>query len=172
MSKVMFTGPVPTGIDVGVAAMQAGLKPVTLELGGKHRPGFLRDFPVERTVDGIMEAACLHQREVCASADDVLEALARKLATLKIGSALDESAQFGPLANAAHFGKVMAFFDDARRQHGEIVYGGAAADDAGFFVQPTAILARSQNDAIMTRKPSDRSRVFSRTTTRKNCCAT
>ncbi|RQZ19716.1 aldehyde dehydrogenase family protein [Burkholderia sp. Bp9031] len=160
VAKVTFTGSVPTGIGVGVAAMQAGLKHVTLELGGKNPAGFLRDFPVERTVDGIIEAAYLHQGEVCASAerfyvhrsriDDVLERLASKLATLKIGSALDEAAQFGPLANATHFGKVMAFFDKAREQRGEIVYGGSIASDAGFFVQPTAIRARTQTDASMT----------------------
>ncbi|MFM0718218.1 aldehyde dehydrogenase family protein [Paraburkholderia strydomiana] len=160
VAKITFTGSVPTGTGVGVAAMQAGLKHVTLELGGKNPAGFLRDFPVERTVDGIIEAAYLHQGEVCASAerfyvhrsriDDVLESLHRRLATLKIGSALDENAQFGPLANAAHFAKVMAFFDKARAQDGEIVYGGTAAPGDGFFVQPTAILARSQADAIMT----------------------
>jgi phenylacetaldehyde dehydrogenase len=160
VAKVTFTGSVPTGVGVGVAAMQAGLKHVTLELGGKNPAGFLRDFPVERTVDGIIEAAYLHQGEVCASAerfyvhrsriDDVLEALHHRLATLKIGSALDESAQFGPLANAAHFAKVMAFFDKARAQDGEIVHGGTVAPGDGFFVQPTAILARSHADTIMT----------------------
>ncbi|ABE35827.1 aldehyde dehydrogenase family protein [Paraburkholderia xenovorans LB400] len=160
VAKVTFTGSVPTGVGVGVAAMQAGLKHVTLELGGKNPAGFLRDFPVERTVDGIIEAAYLHQGEVCASAerfyvhrsriDDVLEALHHTLATLKIGSALDESAQFGPLANAAHFAKVMAFFEKARAQDGEIVHGGTVAPGDGFFVQPTAIPARSQADTIMT----------------------
>lgn len=160
VAKVTFTGSVPTGIGVGIAAMKAGLKQVTLELGGKNPAGFLRDFPVERAVDGIIEAAYLHQGEVCASAerfylhrsniDDVLELLVRKLKTLRVGSALDETAQFGPLANAAHYGKVMAFFDKAREQQGEIVYGGSAASDGGFFVQPTVILARAQTDASMT----------------------
>jgi phenylacetaldehyde dehydrogenase len=153
VSKVTFTGSVLTGTDVGVAAMQAGLKHVTLELGGKNPAGFLPDFPVDRTVDGVIEAAYLHQGEVCASAerfyihrsriDDVMEGLSKKLAAMRIGSALDENVDFGPLANKTHFDKVMSFFAKAREQHGEIIYGGTAAGDKGFFVKPTAILALS-----------------------------
>jgi len=160
VSKITFTGSVPTGADVGVAAMQAGLKHVTLELGGKNPAGFLPDFPVDRTIDGIIEAAYLHQGEVCASAerfyihrsriDEVMEGLSKKLATMKIGSALDESVNFGPLANKTHFDKVMSAFAKAREQNGEFIYGGSTASNEGFFVQPTAILARSQADTIMT----------------------
>ncbi|CAM3437175.1 Aldehyde dehydrogenase [Bordetella sputigena] len=159
VSKVTFTGSVPTGLGVGIAAMQAGLKHVTLELGGKNPAGFLRDFPVDRTVEGIIEAAYLHQGEVCASAerfyvhrsriDDVLDALRKALSTLKIGSALDESAQFGPLANSSHLAKVMSYFEKAKAESGKFVYGGLAAEGEGFFVQPTAILASSQTDTIM-----------------------
>ncbi|BBI54611.1 hypothetical protein HORIV_70320 [Vreelandella olivaria] len=35
VSKVSFTGSVPTGLKVGQAAMAASLTRVTLELGGK-----------------------------------------------------------------------------------------------------------------------------------------
>jgi phenylacetaldehyde dehydrogenase len=159
VSKVTFTGSVPTGTGMGIAAMQAGLKHVTLELGGKNAAGFLRDFPVDKTIDGIIEAAYLHQGEVCASAerfyvhrsriDDVMEGLRKRPAAMRIGNALDESMNFGPLANRTHFEKVMSVFSTARQQHGEFIYGGAAAGEEGFFVKPTAILARSQSDTIM-----------------------
>ncbi|MFM0277773.1 aldehyde dehydrogenase family protein [Paraburkholderia sediminicola] len=160
VSKVTFTGSVPTGTGVGVAAMQAGLKHVTLELGGKNPAGFLRDFPVDKTVDGIIEAAYLHQGEVCASAerfyihrsriDDVMEALPKKLSAMRIGNALDESANFGPLANRTHFEKILSVFSKAKQEGGDFIYGGTAADEAGFFVKPTAVLAHSQADTIMT----------------------
>lgn len=160
VSKVSFTGSVPSGINVGISAMQTGVKHVTLELGGKNPAGFLPDFSVERTVEGIIEAAYLHQGEICASAerfyihrsriDDVMELLGKRLATMRIGPAMDDSVTFGPLANKTHFDKVMSFFARARQENGVIVYGGSAARDDGFFVKPTAILARSQTDTIMT----------------------
>lgn len=160
IAKVSFTGSVPTGIGVGVGAMQAGLKRVTLELGGKNPAGFLPDYPVEKTVDGILEAGYMNQGEICASAerfyvhrskiDAVLKALAVKLAAIKIGSPLDESVGYGPLANKPHFEKIMAFFAKAREQGGEVIYGAEAASADGYFVKPTAILARSQQDAIMS----------------------
>jgi phenylacetaldehyde dehydrogenase len=160
IAKVSFTGSVPTGTGVGVAAMKAGLKHVTLELGGKNPAGFLPDYPVDKTVEGILEAGYMNQGEICASAerfyvhsskiDAVLAELAKRLATITIGSPLDESVGYGPLANKPHFEKIMAFFAKAREQGGEVVYGGEAANAEGYFVKPTAIRAKSQHDAIMS----------------------
>ncbi|MDE1164800.1 MAG: aldehyde dehydrogenase family protein [Pseudomonas sp.] len=158
ISKVAFTGSVPTGIAVGQAAMAANLTRATLELGGKNPAAFLADVDVDMAVAGIIQTAYVHQGQVCASPerfyvhrsriDELLEKLAAGLAELKIGSPLDESAQFGPLANKPHFEKMLGYFKRAAAES-QIVYGGQAIDRPGYYVQPTVIRAHSAGDSLL-----------------------
>ncbi|PHM70637.1 aldehyde dehydrogenase family protein [Xenorhabdus kozodoii] len=157
--KVTFTGSVPTGMSVGKLALEQGLKHTTLELGGKNAAAFLPDVPVEKIVDGILEAGYVYQGQICAAAerfyipsvhmDAVLALLTERLSAMKIGSPLDESTEIGPLANKAHYEKILSMFEKARLEGNEIVYGGYALERPGFFVAPTVIKANSAEDTLM-----------------------
>ncbi|MBC3475668.1 aldehyde dehydrogenase family protein [Pseudomonas taiwanensis] len=158
-NKVSFTGSVPTGIAVGKSAMEAKLTRATLELGGKNSVGFLRDVDLDKAADGIIEAGFLHSGQICAAAErffahrsqiePLMEKLAQRLATLKIGSPLDESTQFGPVTNKQHQQKLEAFFKTARNESNTIVFGGNAIDGPGCYVEPTIILANSAKDTLL-----------------------
>lgn len=158
-SKVTFTGSVPTGLAVGRAAMEGKLTRVTLELGGKNGAAFLADLPVEKIVDGIIEAGYLNQGQICAAAerfyipssliDDVLSQLKQRLSTFKIGSPLDETTEMGPLANKAHYEKILNLFEQAKQDGNQIIYGGCPIDGTGYFVEPTIIRANSPDDTLM-----------------------
>lgn len=158
-SKVTFTGSVPTGLAVGRSALEGKLTRVTLELGGKNGAAFLADLPVEKIVDGIIEAGYLNQGQICAAAerfyihssliDEVLLQLKTKLAALKIGLPLDETTEMGPLANKAHYEKILNLFAQARKDGSEIIYGGHPIAGAGYFVEPTIIRANSPDDTLM-----------------------
>ncbi|MNZ88358.1 Phenylacetaldehyde dehydrogenase [compost metagenome] len=138
--------------------MAANLTRATLELGGKNPAALLHDVDADLAVQGLISTAYVHQGQVCASPeriyvhrsriDEILEKLSAGLAQLKIGSPMDESAQFGPLANSAHFQKVNHFFDVARKES-EIVCGGASLGGRGYYVQPTVVLAKSANDTLL-----------------------
>ncbi|QLQ98064.1 aldehyde dehydrogenase family protein [Providencia alcalifaciens] len=158
-SKVTFTGSVPTGLAVGRSAMEGKLTRVTLELGGKNGAAFLADLSVDKIVSGIIEAGYLNQGQICAAAerfyvpstlmDAVLEELKARLSAMKIGSPLDEDTQMGPLANKAHYNKILSLFEKARQDGSEIIYGGQPIAGAGYFVPPTIIRAKSPDDVLM-----------------------
>lgn len=158
-AKVTFTGSVATGIAVGKSATEQGLKRITLELGGKNGAAFLADLTPEKMVDGIIEAGYLNQGQICAAAErfyipnshleQVLALLSTRLAAMKIGSPLDEGTQVGPLANRAHFDKVLGLIERARSEGNRIVCGGGSAGGPGFFVAPTAIVANGPQDTLM-----------------------
>ncbi|TDQ98535.1 aldehyde dehydrogenase family protein [Paraburkholderia silvatlantica] len=158
VAKVSFTGSVPTGRSVGQAAMAANLTRVTLELGGKNAAALLRDVDVDLAVAGLVQTGYVHQGQVCAApervyvhrsrVDEVLTKVGAALRTITIGSPLDESVQFGPLATAGQFEKMCGFFELARQQ-GEIVHGGEILDRPGYFVQPTAVLAKRADDRLL-----------------------
>ncbi|WP_412459851.1 aldehyde dehydrogenase family protein [Pseudomonas sp. SC11] len=160
--KVSFTGSVPTGIAVGQAAMGAKLTRATLELGGKNAVAFLPDVGIEKSVDGIIEAGFLHSGQICAAGerfyvhrsriDPLLEALSQRLGQLKIGSPLDETTQFGPVANKPHQQKLAELFATARAEGSQIIHGGRIGDGPGCFVEPTVILARSANDTLLNQE--------------------
>lgn len=158
-AKVTFTGSVPTGLAVGKAAMDGKLTHVTLELGGKNAAVFLADLSVDKMVEGIIEAGYLNQGQICAAAErfyipaklisPVLDALKQRLAGFKIGSPLDESTDMGPLANKAHYDKILKLFAQARSDGSEIIYGAESLAGAGYFVLPTIIRAHSSKDRLM-----------------------
>ncbi len=139
--------------------MGAGLTRATLELGGKNSAGFLRDVDLDKAVNGIIEAGFLHSGQICAAAEPffahrsqiepMMEKLAQRLRSLKIGSPLNERTEFGPLTNRQHQQKLGAFFDRARAENNTIVCGGHLIDGPGCYVEPTVILANTVNDTLL-----------------------
>ncbi|NIE74806.1 aldehyde dehydrogenase family protein [Pantoea sp. Ap-967] len=158
IAKVSFTGSVPTGVAVGKAALCANLTRVTLELGGKNPAAFLADVDVDAAVEGILQTAYVHQGQVCAAperlyihrskVDAICARLAERLGALKVGGALDEAAQFGPLANKAHHDKILGFFAQANAR-GQVICGGQPLPGPGYFVQPTLLKALDEHDPFL-----------------------
>ncbi|WP_295470861.1 aldehyde dehydrogenase family protein [uncultured Pseudomonas sp.] len=156
--KVSFTGSVPTGVAVGKAAMNANLTRVTLELGGKNPAAFLADIDVEAAVEGILPATFTHQGQICAAPERlyvhrsklqaVCDALKARLTGLRAGNALDESAQFGPLANKAHYEKILGCFSTAQARQ-QVLCGARALPGPGYFVEPTLLLAQGADDPFL-----------------------
>ncbi|HEY0286477.1 MAG TPA: aldehyde dehydrogenase family protein [Pseudomonas sp.] len=158
VAKVSFTGSVPTGLKVGQAAMAANLTRVTLELGGKNAAALLPDVDLNAAIGGLIQTGYMHQGQVCAAPerlyvpssrlDETLEKFSAALKGISIGSPLDESVQFGPLANKPQFDKMVQFFELAR-QESRIVCGGNAIARPGYFVEPTLVLAGNAKDRIL-----------------------
>jgi len=159
VAKVSFTGSVPTGLNVGRAAIEAKLTRCTLELGGKNSVAFLPDVAADKIVGGVIEAGFIHQGQICAAGErffvhrsrmeEVLEKLGPALAGMTIGDPLQEGTQFGPLSNRPHFEKITACFAKARACGDTIVHGGKALDRPGFFVEPTIIRAQNADSALL-----------------------
>lgn len=160
IAKVSFTGSVPTGIAVGHIALDARLTRFTLELGGKNSVGFLPDVPVEKIINGVVEAGFIHQGQICAAGerffvhrsriDEVLEKVRPALDSLKIGNPLNEESQFGPLANKAHLEKVSALLARARTEGScEIIHGGTALDGPGYYFAPTVLRTHDRKAMLL-----------------------
>ncbi|MGP0171396.1 aldehyde dehydrogenase family protein [Pseudomonas sp. NCHU5208] len=158
VAKVSFTGSVPTGMKVGQSAMAANLTRVTLELGGKNAAALLPDADIASAVAGLVQTGYVHQGQVCASPEriyvhrsqleETLAQFAAALKDLRTGSPLNESVQFGPLANKPQFDKVSQLLA-AARQDNQVICGGNPLAGPGFFVEPTVILANDRQDRFL-----------------------
>lgn len=150
VAKVSLTGSVPTGRKVYETAA-AGLKPVTLELGGKSPLLVFDDADLESAVGGAMLGNFYSAGQVCSNAtrvfvqrgihDAFLDRLAARSERIVLGDPFDEGVTMGPLISAAQGEKVMGFIETGRAEGARLVTGGERARvqgfEGGFFVQPT-----------------------------------
>ncbi|EGV32256.1 Aldehyde Dehydrogenase [Thiorhodococcus drewsii AZ1] len=157
VAKVSLTGSVQTGHIVGREAVNENFTRFTLELGGKNPAAFLPDTPIDKILDGIVEAGFLHCGQVCASAerffvhrsqiDEVLARMKERLESFAPADPMDETGMVGPVANKAQYEKCLEAFEKARRDGDEIVTGGEAYDCDGLYIKPTIVRPKSLDSA-------------------------
>ncbi|MDV7354086.1 gamma-aminobutyraldehyde dehydrogenase [Rhodococcus oxybenzonivorans] len=157
LGLVSITGSVRAGIAVAVSAARQ-LKRAHLELGGKAPAIVFGDVDIEKTADGIAEAAFFNAGQDCTAAtrvlvhesihDQLVDALVRKAETLKPGLPDDPDTFYGPLNNVNHFNTVSAKIADLPAS-AKIATGGRRSGEQGFFFEPTVITGVDQRDDIV-----------------------
>jgi acyl-CoA reductase-like NAD-dependent aldehyde dehydrogenase len=80
--------------------------------------------------------------------DDFTARFIERARRIRVGDPLDAATEIGPLASQAHMARVLSFATMAEQDGGRILTGGARRDDlgAGYFIEPTAVVARSNAD--------------------------
>ena len=69
----------------------------------------------------------------------MVEALAAKAATVKMGDGFEDGVELGPINNAAQFDRVKDLVADAVSGGATVAAGGAAVDGPGYFFRPTIL---------------------------------
>jgi acyl-CoA reductase-like NAD-dependent aldehyde dehydrogenase len=146
---VSFTGSIATGRRIASAA-GGDLKRLVLELGGNDPAIVLDDAPVG---DGLLDAlfwnAFGNAGQVCSGLKrlyvhrsvfgDVVDGMAHRARSVRVGPGLEPTTQMGPLTTAAQRARVAGLVDDAVRTGAELVAGGHVIDGPGFFYEPTVV---------------------------------
>lgn len=153
VDKVSFTGSTDVGRRiVGLAA--ADLKRITLELGGKSANVILPDADLEHAVAGVLFGLFWNKGEICTSGsrilvhrrvlDEVVQRLATRMTTLRLGDPLEASTQVGPLISPEHRARVLEHIAGATQDGATLLAGGRVPDRAdlatGNYVEPTLFL--------------------------------
>lgn len=143
VDKISFTGSVATGLSI---ANRAGMKKVTLELGGNDPLVVLDDANVDEAVLGVMRGAYLNAGQVCMGvkrvivdnsiADEFAEKLVKETSKLKTGNPLDESTDVGPLIHESAAIMVEEAVNNAIKDGAEVLCG---ARRDGTFYKPTVL---------------------------------
>lgn len=144
--KVVFTGSTEVGIEVA-AGCARGLKPVTLELGGKSANIVFADADLERAAaaapgsvfDNAGQDCCARSRILVERSvyDRFVELLELAVAAWRVGDPRRDDTEMGPLISAAHREHVASFLEGA-----DIAFRGAAPEGDGFWFAPAVVLAR------------------------------
>lgn len=147
--SVSFTGSTRAGGLVARAAAEAGIKKLSLELGGNAPFIVTEDADLDQAVDVAVGAKFQTSGQDCCAANRVfvaaplyerfVEQYSAAVSRLKVGTAFDGDVKVGPLMHQAAFNATAARIADAKEQGARITAGGHAHALGGWFYAPTVV---------------------------------
>jgi aldehyde dehydrogenase (NAD+) len=157
VDKVAFTG--STEVGKAIARTVAGSdKKVTLELGGKAANIVFDDAPVDQAIEGIVDGIFFNQGHVCCAgsrllvqesvADDVLERLKRRMATLRLGDPLDKNTDVGAINSAEQLARIRELSDIGEAEGAGRWSAPCELPTNGFWFPPTIFTGVTQAHRI------------------------
>jgi len=146
---ISFTGHTDTGVEISRTAAET-LKRVSLELGGKNPIVIWEDADLDLALDSVVWSAFGTSGQRCTAAsrivvhrsvhDQFVQSLRGRVASLVLGSGLDDATDIGPVINDTAVERIAAYAAIGRDE-AELVIGGEPARDGklakGSFFQPT-----------------------------------
>jgi acyl-CoA reductase-like NAD-dependent aldehyde dehydrogenase len=152
VERISFTGATATGRRVLETAAQ-NLTYATMELGGKNALMVFPDADLDLAVTVSIEAMFYNQGEACTSTarilvqdavyDDFLEKFTAAATALVVGDGLDPRTDIGPMVDAKHRDRVLAYLQTALDEGARIVGQGSVPTEApyidGYWVAPTVL---------------------------------
>lgn len=135
VDKVSFTGSVPTGLMI---SQKAGMKKVTLELGGNDPMIVLKDADIDKAIKGVINGAFLNAGQVCMGVkriiidESIADEFAQKLVVatekLVMGNPQDTKTTLGTLISKKAAIQVEQAVNDAVEKGAKILTGGNRED--------------------------------------------
>lgn len=157
VDKVAFTG--STDVGRAIAKAVAGTdKKVTLELGGKAANIVFDDAPVDQAVEGIVNGIFFNQGHVCCAgsrllvqesvAEDVLDRLKRRMATLRMGDPLDKNTDIGAINSGEQLTRIRELSEVGDAEGAERWEVACDLPTKGFWFPPTIFTGVTQAHRI------------------------
>lgn len=138
IDKISFTGSVTTGLMI---SQKAGMKKVTLELGGNDPLIVLNDANIDNAVKGVINGAFLNAGQVCmgvkrvivqnAIADEFASKLVEETEKLVMGNPMDDKTNLGTLISQNAAIQVEQTVNDAIDKGAKVLTG--AKRDGAFY---------------------------------------
>jgi aldehyde dehydrogenase (NAD+) len=160
VGKISFTGSTRTGTVIMKAAAESGIKPVTLELGGKSPQLVFADADLTKTATCIAGSILANSGQGCVAgsrvivqrpvAEALVDLLRTKLAQITPGHTWKAATDFGPIVSEAQARRIDRIVSTSREQGGDILLGGGLmAGYGGAYYQPTIIANVTSDNAAV-----------------------
>ncbi len=159
---VTFTGSTEVGKGIAERAGRHA-KRLILEMGGLDPFVVLEDAPIGPTAAAAVRGAFTYSGQVCTAskrllvASGVADAFAREVAKraseLRVGPALDERTQVGPVIDAGAIERLDRLVGDAVGRSARLLTGGGRAGGPGHFYRPTVLDAVPAEAAVAREEP-------------------
>ena len=160
IAKLSFTGSTRTGIAVMKAAAESGIKPVTLELGGKCPQLVFADADLENAAACIAGSLLANAGQACVAgsrlivqrtvADALVAALRARVAKVTPGPTWKTSTDFAPIVSEGQARRIDGILARSRAQGAEVLVGGGRIEGfGGAFYEPTLVVNVDRDTAAV-----------------------
>jgi len=149
IAKVSFTGSTGAGSAIMANIARTGVKPMTLELGGKSPQLVFADADLDLAAGAIATSLLANAGQACVAgsrlivearvANALAEAIISKLATIRPGPTWDESTDYPPIISERQIGRMDSIVRATIDHGAECLTGGKRLERGGYFYAPTLI---------------------------------
>jgi aldehyde dehydrogenase (NAD+) len=157
VDKIAFTG--STEVGKQIQRTLAGTdKRLSLELGGKAANIVFDDAPLDQAVEGIVNGIFFNQGHVCCAGsrllvqesvyDELIAALQRRLATLRLGDPLDKNTDVGAINSGEQLARIRELADSGDAEGAERWSPPCELPTRGFWFPPTLFTHVSASSRI------------------------
>ena len=155
IAKVSFTGSTAAGSAIMENIARTGVKPMTLELGGKSPQLVFADADLELAAAAVTRGILSNAGQACVAgsrlivAEEVAEALAgaivRHMADIRPGPTWDAATQYSPIISRRQIDRIDEIVQRSVATGAECRTGGAAIEREGYFYKPTLLAGVSED---------------------------
>lgn len=158
VNAVSFTGSVATGRRI-TQSVAPGTR-VQMEMGGKNPLIVMDDADLAKAVDCSIKGAFYSTGQRCTASsrlivhkaikDRFVEALAEGTKALRIGHALDDSSDIGPLVSEAQRSRVQSYLEIGKEEGAQLLFGGEPleARTTGYYMRPALFVDTQSRQRI------------------------
>jgi aldehyde dehydrogenase (NAD+) len=163
VGKISFTGSTATGAAIMAASAASGIKPMTLELGGKSPQLMFGDADTELAASCVARGILSNAGQVCVAGsrlivqrarhDEMVERLSALMSQVAAGPTWRETSGFSPIVSQRQLARIEDIVGRSLAQGAEPVIGGRSMEgcNGGAFYAPT-ILARVTGETAAVRE--------------------
>lgn len=162
ISKVTFTGSTRTGAAIMAACAESGIKPVTLELGGKSPQVVFADAPnIDKVARLVARAISTNAGQVCVAgsrlivqrtiADRLVERIGAAFADLKPGSTWESDTTLCPIISRQEMMRIDGIVQRSAERGAHVVTGGSGVirgTDGAFYLPTILSDVNGQMEAV------------------------
>jgi aldehyde dehydrogenase (NAD+) len=162
VDAISFTGSVNTGRKIAQAAVQ-NMARIQCEMGSKNPIVVMDDVDMDLAIAQCMHGAFGASGQKCTASsrlivhekihDEFVEKLAAAAKAKRVGHALEEGTELGPVVTEGQMDKILGYMQLAKDEGGELITGGERLErkTEGFYLSPTIYTGLS-NDARVNRE--------------------
>ncbi|WP_134495292.1 aldehyde dehydrogenase family protein [Microvirga pakistanensis] len=160
VSKVSFTGSTMAGAAIMQNIARTGVKPMTLELGGKSPQVVFADADLDLAASAVTRGILANAGQACVAgsrllvseeiAEPLSRAIARHMADIRPGVTWDEQTQYSPIISRRQLERIDTIVRRSVQEGAECVVGGRIMERSGYFYEPTLLLGVEPSSPAVT----------------------
>ncbi|MBK1624113.1 aldehyde dehydrogenase family protein [Afifella marina] len=154
IAKVSFTGSSRAGAAIMANIAATGIKPMTLELGGKSPQIVFADADLDLAADCVARGILSNAGQVCVAgsrllveasvAEPFVEKVRKHFDAIRPGPTWDEGTSFSPIISDRQICRIETIVEEARKDGAEVVVGAKRTGPGECFYHPTILAGVDQ----------------------------